>query len=130
VFDLGARKSLETVSARVGYLREIGSGAGLIASATISDRISGGATWTFARRASAHIDLAWARNVSTPEQSLTIETYGGATGISVALAEWLAGSATYAHLTQRARGPVGPDGSRNVVMLTLSATGPSWMVVK
>ncbi len=130
VFDVSARKSLETVNTRVGYIREIGSGAGLIASATVSDRLSGGATWSLSRTVSANIDLAWAKNVSVPEASLTIYTYAGTTGISVALADWLRVSAGYEHLTQKARGLVGSDGNRNAVMLTITATGPSWRVVK
>jgi hypothetical protein len=130
VFDIEGTRSLETLNMRVSYERAIGSGAGLIASATIREQLTGGATWSVSRTVAANIDLAWARNEAVSDESFSIYTYAGTMGASIGFTEWLGGSASYSYLTQRAQGPAGPDGSRNLVMLTLTATGPSWRLVK
>jgi hypothetical protein len=130
VWEVEGTKTLEALNMRVSYQRAIGSGAGLIASATVNEQLTGGATWNVSRKVSANLDVAWARNEAVSDESFSIYTYAGTIGASVGLTEWLGGSASYSYLTQRAEGPAGPDGSRNLVMLTLTATGPSWRMAK
>jgi hypothetical protein len=129
--SLGAQKSLTRVGANVRYIRGIGSGGGLAASSTLSDLVAATASWTVSKDVSASAALAYGHNISIPDRGqLDIVTYEGATGVSMSLKPWLRAGLRYSYLAQEARALAGSDGEKNVVMLTVTATGPSWRLAK
>lgn len=128
---LGAQKSVARAGASVRYIRQIGGGGGLVASSTLSDRVAATASWTVSKDVTASAALAYGHNISIPDRGqLDIVTYEGATGVSMSLKSWLRAGLRYSYLAQKARARAGSDGERNMVMLTVTATGPAWRLAK
>ncbi len=130
IADIGAQKSLRSGSVSLRYSRAIGTGGGLVSSATLNHRVSGKIAWDVAKNTSASVDAAYGKNVSLSQGGLDIFSYEAGASIDVLWLSWLKGSLTYSYFSQDAAGVVGTDGKRNLILLTLTATGSSWRVIK
>lgn len=130
ILNMGFSKGFESGSLSLQYTSGVGTGGGLITSATLSQRLVGQATREIRRNTSALFRLAYGRNTSLLGPMLEIYSYEAGMGITVGFLSWLKGDLNYSYLNQQVQeGTVG-EGKRNLIMMTLTATAPPWRIIQ
>ena len=105
-------------------------GGGDTSTVTLNQRVIGRASHTIGQHSSAYVRGAYGRNISLPDKEFENISYEAGTGVTVRLLAWLNGGVSFSHFNQRALGIFGTEGTRNQAMVTLTAVGPSWNIVK
>lgn len=127
--DVGLRHVLRTSSLAMQYTRGTGTGGGLNRTVTISQRASGRLTRRWDDRILGYAQLGWSRSVAPAAVGFRTTSYEAGAGLDVGILSWLGGGVSYAYLDQRSRGGIG-DAERHLLTVTLTATGPSWRLLR
>jgi len=112
------------------FTQQIGSGGGLAASTTLSQNAVLTFSKVLTRYISGYADFGYGRNRSLSGATVKTDTYQIRTGVSVAILSWLFGSASYSYVNQDSAGAFGNTAQSNQVFFGLTATAPSWRILK
>lgn len=112
------------------FTQQIGSGGGLAASTTLSQNAVLTFSKVLTRYISGYADFGYGRNRSLSGATVKTDTYQVRTGVSVAILSWLFGSASYSYVNQDSAGAFGNTAQSNQVFFGLTATAPSWRILK
>lgn len=127
----GVEKTGPFGSLSVQYNRGIGTGGGVITTATLTQNLVAEVTQALGRSASASLRLGYGANENLSGPPLEIYTQEIGTGIQVGLLSWLSGGVNYSYLNQRTEGGVTDRGARrNQVMVTLTAAAPTLRIMQ
>jgi predicted porin len=128
--ETGFSKSSKWWEASLRYNQDIGTGGGVVASATLSKRVTGQVTWKVGKETSTYVQLAYGENTTLGERAAKITSYETGTGIRTAFLSWLSGSLTYSYLNQKGEGIGGVEGRRSLVTFLVTAIAPPWRMMK
>ena len=128
--DSNISKRYKKGNLSLGFRSDAGQAGGETSTVTLNQRVIGRAIYAMGHYSSFNIQGAYGRTVSLPDKDLETISYEAGGGITVRLLAWLNGGVSYSHFNQRALGIVGTEGMRNQAMVTLTAVGPSWNIIK
>lgn len=128
--DTEFTKSFKRMTLAIGLFSDAGQGGGESSTVTLDQSAVGRGTYELSDKFSYFIQGGFGRKTSIPGKDLETQTYEVQTGLKGRMLRWLRMEVRYSHFNQRALGTTGSSGTRNRVMLTLTATGPPWRVFK
>jgi len=122
---LGITKVFKIVQTSLSYNQGIGTGGGLAASSTLSQRLVASVSRGFTRKVSGFVQVGLARNKSLSGVAIETKTLQASGGISARFLSWLNGFVAYSYITQDSTGTFGTTAQSNQVIVGLSADAPS-----
>ena len=128
--NTGISKNFKTGSLSLQYVDGVGAVGGLSTNATRRQNIVGQARRTIGQNASIYVQSGYGNNRSLSGQEVKISTYTAGGGINLRFLSWLSGGLGYSYLNQKSEGSRGNNGERNAVFVSLTASAPSWRVVR
>ena len=127
--DFGVRRAFATGHGVLQYSRGAGTGGGLSRAVTVSQRVIGRLAKNWGERTTGYANLGWSRSVSTSTSSLRVSSYEAGAGFDRAILPRLGGGFSYSYFNQRSQGGPG-DAERHLLMVTLTATGSPWRLLR
>lgn len=128
----GLSKRFQNGNLSIQYSNEVSSGLGVVRSVTRDEEVTGQLTQVLSENTSSYVRGGYSSTKSLSGNEVDTVSTAAGVGISVRFLEWLEGSLSYDYLKQNSETGtrLGKDGERNRYLLTLTATGPSWRIMK
>lgn len=126
----GLSKDFSSGNILLQYNSGIGSGGGVTATSTFTQRIISRGSWEVAKNVSTSLNFGYGRNKALSGPTFKTSTYDAGIGVTIVFLSWLNGRLNYSYLNQQTEGFTAVAAERNIVVLSLTAVGSGWRIAR
>ena len=131
VSEIGLTNKIEKADLKLGYVRRVTTGEGVITTATLGQTVSAETSYPVTAQTSLAFTVDYTHTNTLLDAIATKTVSNGVTGVlTTRFLPWLSGSASYAYFNLKETGLRTLDATRNTITFSLTASNPGLRLIQ